>query len=146
MGFLMVFEWPWLWFGAKAALAATVLAFPAACALGWRMAADARLSAVARAVTLLPAPALLAAWATGSLVWTTAAALVVALAALARETGLHLRTLPAPWFESLQTLDAPAWRAAWPSLRAPLFTAAAGIAVRLLLEVCAGLLLRGRGV
>lgn len=139
----MVMEWPWLWTSAQAAIAATLLAFPLAFALGWRASTDPRAALLIRVLALLPAPALLAAWSRGTLLWIAAAGLLVALAALARETSIHLAALPSPWFESLRTLGAPAWRAAWPALRRPLLLAALWTAARVLLESLAGLILRG---
>jgi ABC-type amino acid transport system permease subunit len=145
----MVMDWPWLWTSAQVAVIATVVAFPLAFALGWRIAFDARHGRWARVavqvVRLAPALVLLAAWRFGSVGWMLAAAVLVAAASLAREVSVRLAALPAPWFESLATLGAPGYRAAWPAVRVGLFGAAAWVAGRVFLEAVAGLILRGRG-
>jgi hypothetical protein len=139
----MLFDWPSTWLSAQTAIAATLLAFPLAFALGWRISLDPRAALAGRLLCLLPAPVLLAAWWSGSFAWMLAAGILVAAAALAREAAVLIAALPAPWFESLRTLDAPAWRAAWPSLRSPLLVAAAWAAARVFVEALAGLLIRG---
>ncbi|HRJ21170.1 MAG TPA: hypothetical protein PLF84_19130 [Bryobacteraceae bacterium] len=139
----MLFDWPSTWLSAQTAIAATLVAFPLAFAFGWRISLDSRAALAGRLLRLLPAPVLLAAWWSGSFAWMFAAGILVATAALAREAAALIAALPSPWFESLRTLGAPAWPAAWPSLRSPLLTAAAWTAARVFLEALAGLLVRG---
>lgn len=141
----MPVDWRMFLLSGEAALLAVVAAFPLALALGW-MALQARWArAAARVFWLLPAPVLVAAWSSGSLSWMAAAGAVAGAGVLARECSTRLEALPAPWFESLRTLGAPAYRAAWPELRGPMLAAAGWLVLRIFLEALAGLMLRGRG-
>lgn len=134
-----------LWLSGEAAVAATAVAFPLALVLAW-MAAEARWArALVRLLWLAPAPALLAAWWSGGVWWMAAGGVMTAGGLLAREGAARLAALPAPWFESLRTLGAPGYRAAWPPLRGPMAAAAGWAALRVFLEALAGLMLRGQG-
>lgn len=141
----MLMDWPSWWLSAQTAALSALLAFPLAFALGWSMTFDRRIALPVRLAALLPGPVLLAAWLTGAFGWMLAAAMLVSVAALAREASIRIAAVPAPWLESVRTLGAPAWRAAWPSVRSGLFAAAGWVAGRVFLEALAGLLLRGRG-
>jgi len=144
----MVMDWPWIWTSIQVALAATVVAFPLAFAAGWRIAFDTRhgrwASIAVHCIRLAPALVLLAAWRFGASGWMLAAGVLMGTAWLARETSVRLAALPAPWFESLATIGAPGYRAAWPAVRRGLVGAAAWVAGRIFLEALIGLWLRGR--
>lgn len=133
-----------LWLSGEAALAAMVFAFPFALLLTWMEREALWARALTRVLWLLPAPMLVAAWWTGALGWMAAAGVLAGAGALAREGSARLAALPAPWFESLKTIGAPGYRAAWPALRAGMLATAGWVTLRLFLEALAGLLLRGR--
>lgn len=141
----MPVDWRMLWLSGEAAVLALLAAFPLALVLAWMAREAGWARAAARVLWLLPAPVLVAAWWSGGLGWMAAAGAVAGAGMLARECSARLESLPAPWFESLRTLGAPAYRAAWPELWAALIAAAGWLALRIFLEALAGLILRGRG-